>query len=164
MIVQALRRALRRQPRAMGRDRIIEAIDILARTIDLPDDDCFAALGDAGFSIGEAHRIVAFVPSALARPVLEEFGVITFLGSLPCSDGSWLTVDLERQPEYRAALQIGREQRKWLVIDHEHYKAIVSGTSEIDVISKALNEGKEVKGSTVALSLVGTGFADHANR
>jgi hypothetical protein len=145
----------------MARDRLIEAISILGRTIDFPDAARIAALETAGFSEGEAHRVVVFVPSALALPVLEEFGVAGIHFTAPRQDGSWVDVVLDRQPEYRAALRLGREQRKARVIDPTHYEAIVGGTAEIDVLSNAQNEGQNMKGVIIATALVSPDSTDH---
>ena len=145
----------------MARDRLVEAIAILARSSDLPDAARIAALKVAGFSEGEAHRIVAFVPSALALPVLEEFGVAGLHFTAPRRDGSWMNVTLDRQPEYRAAVRLGREQRKARVIDPTHYESIVGGTAEIDALSNAQNEGQDMKGAVIATALISPDSTDH---
>jgi hypothetical protein len=53
-------------------ERIIRAAETLAQT---PIDQQIEALKDNGFSEGEAHRIVALLPLAFSRPVLEQLPI-----------------------------------------------------------------------------------------
>ncbi len=114
-----------------------------------------------GFSEAEAHRIVSFVPTALSRPILEEFGITGFADtvSVPCEGGQDLEVVLARQPEYVAALAIAREHRRNGVLPVDVFSVVAGSSAEIDVLSRALNEGADVKGGTIATAIVGTELA-----
>jgi hypothetical protein len=144
------------------RNELIRAATILAGAGNLSDDELAALLVADGFAEAAAYRLVAFLPSAFARPVLEELGVTVFApASVPKDDGGWLTVELEDQPEYVAALALAREHRRIGLMPHDIYAAIVNGSSEVNAVDNALNEGTGVEGAVVALALISAAHARH---
>jgi hypothetical protein len=149
----------------MDKAELIRAATILAESRGLGDEAQAEKLVAAGFGESVAYRVVAFLPSAFARPVIEELGAtVTGLASIPAEDGSWFDVVLEDQPEYRAALALAREHRRAAVIPRAVYRAIVEATSEIDAASNALNAGEEIRGGALALELVSNRHAAHVIR
>ncbi|HYG29863.1 MAG TPA: hypothetical protein VD887_06585 [Allosphingosinicella sp.] len=149
----------------MNDDDLIRAAAIIAGCGDVGDEEQAERLVAAGFEESVAYRLVAFLPSAFARPVLEELGVTEFGGaSVVDEDGRWISVWLEDQPEYCAALALAREHRRVGIIPREIYEAIVYGTSEIDALSNALNDGLKVDGSTLAIALNSPSHARHVVR
>ncbi|HEX8365440.1 MAG TPA: hypothetical protein VF603_09175 [Allosphingosinicella sp.] len=146
----------------MDDDDLIRAAAIIARSQDLSDEEQAERLVAAGFEESVAYRLVAFLPSAFARPVLEEFGLMDFGGgSVVGEDGAVVGFWLEDQPEYVAALALAREHRRIGIMPHEIYVAIVNGTSEIDAISNALNDGVKVDGGLIAIALNSPAHARH---
>jgi hypothetical protein len=108
----------------MTRSELIRAAQILAAHCDSEEAEVVQRLIAQGFEPGPAHRIVAFVPSAFARPLLEDLGVPDFVDrvSVPTRDGGDFDILLSHQPEYVAALDLAREHRKSGVMPHEVYK------------------------------------------
>jgi hypothetical protein len=148
----------------MSRQDVIKAISVMG-SLPQPEgavDDLIAA----GFQKGQAHRIVAFFPTALARPVLEELGVKEFAKttSVIGDDGREVTFDLTRQPEYVAALRAGREHRKTGCLPHDETKAIIFVSADVDAMSRALNDGSDVKGATIASSYLDAALASYVFR
>jgi hypothetical protein len=143
--------------------RLIRAAEILAEVLDLNGDEQAAALQRDGFAEGEAWRIVALLPIAFSRPVLEELGVRRFVTEITAlrSDGTQVTVSLMRQPEYVAALKLARLHRRKGTMNHEAYKRIAGSSSDMDAASKALNEGKDIAGAIIAHSVTGDEVARH---
>jgi len=144
-------------------ERIILAAETLAQT---PIDQQIEALRHKGFSEGEAHRIVALLPLAFSRPVLEQLGVKHFVPVVTAvaRDGTPVKAMLMRQPEYAASLKVARKHRRKGVMDHEVYKAITGGSADIDAVSNALNAGASLAGSTIASSLIGPDIAEYLIR
>ena len=150
----------------MSEARLIRAAETLARTLDHGGDEQVAALKRDGFDEGEAHRLVALLPLAFSRPVLEELGVRYFVQEVTAheTDGTLVRADLRRQPEYVAGLRLARAHRRRGVMDHEVYKRIAGSSADIDAASKALNAGVDLAGATTAWSLVGSDVARHLVR
>lgn len=147
----------------MTSERIIRAAETLAQT---PIDQQIGALKDNGFSEGEAHRIVALLPLAFSRPVLEQLGVKHFAPVVTATarDGTPVEAMLMRQPEYAVSLEVARKHRRKGVMDHEVYKAVMGGSADIAAVSNALNAGASLVGSTIASSLIGSDIAEHLIR
>jgi len=150
----------------MYRARLIKAAETLARTWQGDEDEQIAALRQEGFDEGEAHRLIAFLPLAFSRPILEELGVRHFVPqvSAQTADGTVVQATLMRQPEYAAALKLARAHRKKGAMDHEVYKLIAGSSAEVDAVSKALNEGADIAGTAVASALIGREIARHLIR
>jgi hypothetical protein len=148
----------------MRREDVVKAILVMGS---LPQpEDAVDDLIAAGFERGRAHRIIAFFPNALARPVLEELGISEFVekASTISDAGEEVTFDLTHQPEYVAALFAGRDHRKTGCLPHEETKATILCSSDIDAVSRALNEGADMKGGTIASAFVGSALAEHVVR
>ncbi|MDB5704299.1 MAG: hypothetical protein JWN66_1415 [Sphingomonas bacterium] len=142
--------------RAMAAERIIVAASILAENMAADEPAVVAALVARGFSPGEAHRLVAFLPLAFSQPIVEEFGAtIAPKISIRTAEGGSIVATLVRQPEYVGALALAREHRRSGRMDQEIYKAIVNSSAEIDALSNALNAGAELSGAVLAAALVG---------
>jgi hypothetical protein len=148
--------------RAMREDRIIAAATILAAHMKDDETQQIDVLVARGFSLGEANRLIAFLPMAFSRPVVEELGArVTAIVSVPTPGGGWIEAELMRQPEYAGALALARRHRREGRMDHAIYKLIAGSAAEIDALSNALNEGREIKGAVVASALVGDACAEH---
>ena len=147
----------------MTSERIIRAAETLAQT---PIDKQIDALKDNGFSEGEAHRILALLPLAFSRPVLEKLGVKHFVPVVTAvgRDGTPVEAMLMRQPEYAVSLKVARKHHRNKVMDHDVYTAVTAGSADMSAVSKALNAGASLAGSTIASSLVGPDIAEHLIR
>jgi len=101
-----------------------------------------------------------------ASEVLEKLGVTGFVKatSVIGDDGQEVKFDLARQPEYVAALRAGREHRKTGCLPHDETKAIIFVSADVDAISKALNDGCDVKGGTIASSYLDAALAGYVFR
>ncbi len=143
--------------------RVIAAAEILAAHLLAEEDVQIEAFTAGGFTVGEAHRFIAFLPIAFSRPVLEELGITNFVPTVgvPTADGGEIRAILKRQPEYVAGLALARRHRREGRMNHDVYKAIAGSSAEIDAVSKALNQGADLKGSTIATALVGHACAIH---
>jgi hypothetical protein len=147
----------------LSEDRIICAAEKLAQTA--PDRQ-IEVLKEAGFLEGEAHRLVALLPLAFSRPILEELGVEHFVpvATAVDRDGTPVEASLMRQPEYAVGLKVARKHRRKGIMNHEVYKCVTGGSADVDAVSKALNAGHSLAGSTIASSLVGPDIAEHLIR
>ena len=146
--------------------RLIQAAGAISRTLECTEDAQIAALRQEGFDEGEAHRLAALLPIAFSRPVLEDLGVRNFVRQITAydADGSLVTADLLRQPEYVGGVRLAREHRKRGLIDPEVYERICHSSADLDAASNALNSGADIKGATIASALVGTSVARHLVR
>jgi hypothetical protein len=114
-------------------------------------------LVQTGFTKRDADLLVAFVPMALSRPILEQLGVSHFVERVSAKNrsGEWVESPLADQPVYTMALAMAREQRRGAgVIDKEAYKSLAQRCSSINAMSNASNAGVDVKGATVATALI----------
>jgi hypothetical protein len=109
---------------------------------------------------------VALLPLAFSRPVLEQLGIKHFVPVVMAvaRDGTPVQAMLMRQPEYAVGLKVARRHRRKGLMDHEVYKAVTSGSADIDAVSNALNAGATLAGSTIASFLVGPDIAEHLIR
>jgi len=125
--------------------------------IDAPDDTALsAALVRNGFSKREADLLIAFVPLAFSRPVLEDLGVAHFAETVSAqtAKGTWIEVPLTSQPIYVAALEIAREHRRAGLIRNEAFKVIALRSEQLSAASNALNAGADLKGASIASAFV----------
>ena len=154
------------QKAEMSEALLIRGATTIARHWDLSDDHKIEALRSDGFSEGEAFRLVALLPLAFSRPILEELGVRHFVTRITAlkADGSSVSADLNRQPEYVGGLKLARAHRARGRMDHEIFKLIAASSADIDAASKALNAGEDIGGSTIASCLVGAEIASHLIR
>ncbi len=150
----------------MDRDRLIAAVGVLAEHSGLPDADLARLLVAAGYEIGQAHRLIAFVPIAFARPALEELGISEFADSatIATEGGGCSEVLLSDQPEFDAALVLAREHRRFGAMPHDWYMAITETSAEIDAASRALNEGADISGAAIRTALVNADLAKYVVR
>ncbi|WP_137753304.1 hypothetical protein [Sphingopyxis sp. L1A2A] len=146
--------------------QIVLAADVIAEMWDAGKDAQVAVLRRSGFDEGQARRLLAFLPLAFSRPILEELGVVDFDPNVTASgpDGTFLNAKLMRQPEYVQGLKIARDHRNKGVMDHEVYKLIASSSADLNAVDDALNEGVDVTGATIATSLLDTKIAFHLIR
>jgi len=144
--------------------RLIEAAEILAA--DLSEDEQVAALRHRGFGEGEAHRLVALLPMAFCRPILEDLGVRHFVMRLAATgmDGTSVKADLMRQPEYVAGLRLARKHYKAGTLNPLVYERIVMRSADFDAASNALNSGANLSGATIGSALNRTEIARHLLR
>jgi hypothetical protein len=148
--------------RAMREGRVIAAASILAAHWDEDEPEQLAALIAHGFSLGQANRLIAFLPMAFSRPIAEQLGArIVAEVSAPTADGGWVKARLMNQPEYAGALALARRHRREGRMDHEIYKLIAGSAGDMDALSNALNKGLEIKGSVLASALVGDACTEH---
>ena len=147
----------------MNEEQIILAAETLVRNWHVNEDGQIAALKGDGFAEGEAERLVAFLPMAFSRPVLEELGIDQFDTEVTGrdADGNWVSAELMRQPEYAAALKLARKHRAKGAMDHEVYKLIAGSSADIDAVSNALNQGREVAGGVISSVINTPGIARH---
>jgi hypothetical protein len=142
--------------------KFLRAIDIMGHNVKLDDIGIESALKSAGFSGREAALLVALVPSAFARPVLEKLGFTHFVESVSARnvDGEWVQVPLRKVQLYQLALTIARRHYAGGALDHEHYKGLASRSAELNAASNALNSGAKLGGSTIATALIGVSAED----
>lgn len=148
----------------MHRDRVLRAVDTIATCIASGTDE-LAALRAAGFGLEESRVIVDTLPEAFALPAMEDLGVVVSnVASAKDSAGRWTEISLAECSFFQAALNLAREHRAVGALSQETYRAIAERSSMVDAVSKALNAGADVKGATLAISLVGARAEDFGNR
>lgn len=147
----------------LDRRRLLQAINIMGvAQAGTQDRDVVLALTRAGFTPLEADKLMALVPLAFSRPILEELGVCHLSDTVSAKNrsGDWVQVSLSSQKVYQLALTLAREHRRVGSMDHEVYKALACRCSQIDAASKALNAGADIKGATVAAALLSISAED----
>jgi hypothetical protein len=151
---------------AVTRSALIRAAIAMAAYRGSDDDELARLLVAEGFEEGSAYRLVAFLPSAFARPLLECLGVLSFAerAAVPTPEGGWIEVELARQPEYVEALALAREHWRSGLIPREVYETIALGSAEVDSVNAALNAGRDVRGAAVATALNSASHAGHVIR
>ena len=140
----------------MNRHKLLEAIAVMGRTTGSDDRALAAELVSAGFTTRDAEVLVALVPLALSRPILEQLGVSHFVDTISAKNKAdeWIQFPLTSQRIYVTALGLAREQWRGAgVIDKEVYKNLAQRCSTIDAVSNLLNAGASAKGATVATAL-----------
>jgi len=141
----------------LNRRRLLEAIGIMGGAqAGAQDREILFALTHAGFTQREADLLMAFVPLAFSRPILEELGVAHFVDTVSAKNrsGEWIQVPLASQAVYQAALTFAREHRRVGLIDNEVFKVWALRCSQLAAVSNALDAGAEVRGATVATALI----------
>lgn len=148
----------------MNRRRLLEAIGIMGNAQATHDSEIVLALTNGGYTPSEVKRLMAFVPLAFSRPILEELGVSHFVESVSAKNrnGEWVQVPLASQSIYIAGLTLAREHRRVGLMDHEVFKALARRCSQIDAVSNALNAGANVRGATMAAALIAIAAEDLA--
>jgi hypothetical protein len=146
----------------MHRHKMLRAIAVMGAMTDVDDPGMEAALIGAGFTKKEAALLVAFVPQAFARPVLEKLGVTQFSESVSATnrDDESVNIPLGSIPIYTTALGIAREHRRVGLIDQKKYERLVYRSASIEAVTKALNAHTDVKGAAVAEALVSMNAED----
>jgi hypothetical protein len=159
-------RKLFQRQNTVTEQQVIMAAEIIAATMAETEPAQVAALMRSGFDEGQANRFVAFLPLAFSRPILEKLGIRKFSPtiSVPTEGGGSFQVKLGRQPEFVAGLSLAREHGRSGRMRPGVFKAIVSSSADIAVVSNALNAGADVKGATITWSLIGPSYADHVIR
>lgn len=149
----------------MERRRLLEAIGIMGGgQAGAQDGEIIHALTHAGFTQLEADLLMAFVPLAFSRPIMEELGVAHFVDTVSAKNrsGEWTEVPLASQVVYQAALLFAREHRRVGLIDNDVFKVLALRCSQLAAVSNALNAGADVRGATVATALIGIHAEDLA--
>jgi len=129
----------------------------MGRTTASDDRELATALVSAGFTVRDAEVLVALVPLALSRPILEQLGVSHFADTVSAKNKAdeWVHFPLSSQPIYVTALGLAREQWRGVgIIDKEVYKNLAQRCSTIDAVSNLLKAGASAKGAAVATALV----------
>ena len=129
---------------------MMSALQVLADHVgDFPAQH--RALHALGFDECEAHRLIAFVPAGLARPVLERLGVqVSPTASVALESGGLLEFSLDQQPVYVAAVALSRAYFERGCLPKETFDRIVWGTAEVDAVNNGLNEGASCEGSVIS--------------
>jgi hypothetical protein len=148
---------------SVERSRLIQAARLLAGNADLTTDaEIAAVLFAEGFSIDESYRLIALLPMALARPVLEELGII------PAPDVAILTGDrggvrvaLADQPEYVAALSLARDHRQFGAMPHDLFVKIAGGSADTLIAHDICEAGEDPRGHVIACCFHNPEMADH---
>jgi hypothetical protein len=131
----------------MERAELLQAVKILAACLRSGEVDEVGALVSEGFALDVAHRLAAFVPSAFARPPLERLGIrFSDEMSVKSPDGRDMHIVLAKQPEFVASLALAREHYSSGILPADTFETIVDSSAEVDVASKALNEGADIEG------------------
>ena len=155
-----------RKTKRVSEAQIVLAAGIIAETWDLGDEAQVTALEQGGFDEGQARRLVALLPMAFSRPILEELGISNFVSKVTVSkpDGTVLNAELTRQPEYVEGLKLARAHRSKAVMNHEVYTLIASSSADLNAVDNALNAGADVAGATIAPSLLDSRIASYLIR
>ena len=137
--------------------RIIRAVEVMGKNSNLDDQRLVEELLAEGFSVEEANRLVLFVPSAFARPVLESLGVEHFAEtvSVPKKGGGTIEVPLRGIDVYTGALALIRGEVASHGLPGEYFRFLAIRSAEIDAANKALNAGDSLKGGKWASARVG---------
>ena len=146
----------------MDRARVLEAVKVLSSEANLDDAQLVEELKKGGFSAREAGLLVALVPTAFGRPLLEKLGVTEFAPSVsvPKRAGGWVDLPLAQFPIFTTALSVAKEHWRSGTFERRAYESIALRSAEVNAANRALNDGVDIKGATVASALVGPPFAE----
>lgn len=126
-------------------------LQILADYADNGDAQLRALL-HLGLSEADARRFMAFMPSGLARPIVESFGVeVIDEASVLVGNDQMITFSLSNQELYGLAVNLGRAHRERGVLPHEVFRKIVENTAEIEAIDKLFSDGGDPEGGAIAI-------------
>ncbi|MFO1170361.1 MAG: hypothetical protein U1E49_05260 [Hyphomicrobiaceae bacterium] len=132
---------------------IEQCADLLAQELD--DDVVAQSLVENGCDPELADRIIAHLPSAYARRVLDELGVRENDSySQPLTNGKWIAVPYARDPVWRAALAFAKAdfQRG---NQRDAQGRIAQRSAEIDSLNAALEAGSDPKEAVSATAFTG---------
>jgi hypothetical protein len=142
----------------MERARLLQAVELLSKHTSLDDKSLVGELSNAGFSALEARLLVVLVPTAFSRPLLEKAGITSFAPSIsaPTRAGGRVDIPLRTWPVYAEAVALAREHYRSGILDQDAYKRVTLRSAEVNALNKALNEGEDVRGATIASAIVWT--------
>jgi hypothetical protein len=144
--------------------RLLRAVEIMAHHATLDDERLGEVMCNEGFSSQQAAELLAFVPLAFGRPLLEELGVKEFSStvSAPSRAGGRRNVPLRYQAAYIRSLSLARQHWRTGELG-DVYEAVALRSAEVIVVNKALNEGVGVKGGTLSVAIFGP-YAESLNQ
>jgi hypothetical protein len=140
----------------MERTRLLQAVELLSKHADLDDKSMAAELSNAGFSTLEARLLVVLIPTAFSRPLLEKAGITDFAPTIsaPTRSGGRVDIPLRTWPLYGEALALAREHYQSDILDPDVYKRVTIRSAEVNALNKALTQGEDVKGASIASAIV----------
>jgi hypothetical protein len=140
----------------MERARLLQAVELLSKGADLDDKSMAAELSKAGFSTLEAQLLVVLLPIAFSRPLLEKAGITDFAPTIsaPTRSGGRVNIPLKTWPLYGEALALAREHHQSGILNQDAYQRVTFRSAEVNALNKALNEGEDVKGASIASAVV----------
>lgn len=110
------------------------------------------ALVELGLSEPDAHRFVSFMPSGLARVIVEGFGIeVADEASVALGGDQFISFSLAKQPLYGMAVDLGRAHQERGVLPNDIFREIVGGTAEINSLDNLLNGGGDPEGGVIAV-------------
>lgn len=142
--------------------QINRAAVLIAANLDDEQKQVNALVVD-GFSVGQAHRLSAFLTIAFGRAILERMADLCFVDTISVVNDQAQSFEalLSQQPEFVATLKFAREHCAIGKLSSDIFNILVLSSPEIDAVSKALNSGVDISGASVTAALVGPIHAEH---
>lgn len=146
----------------MKRERLLLAVEAISHHPDSEEAELVDVLVHRGFGKSESELLVALLPIAFGRPLLEKLGVTELASeiSVPKHGGGWVQVPLNRFEMYEPALSLARDHWRTGLLGKDAYEAIALRSVEVAVANQALNEGVAIKGATITAALIGPPYAE----
>lgn len=118
------------------------------------------ALEKQGLPFVEARKLYCFVQTAFGWALSKKMGVAEFspVIHVATSTGRSFTVPIESQHVFMASLGVAHRVMQdgyTAEISQEVFKAVIADSAAVDGLSRALNEGEDVSGGSVAAIFLG---------
>ena len=138
------------------RDDILNVVALYADAPSAHEHEIVERLVASGYDHLRAELLVAFVPLGLGRAVISRMpadppvALSTTAQIRDFARDRWLEVELDDVAEFVAARELGEETFLTGIVPREHFGAAAGFSVELNLVSEALDAGKEIGGAIAA--------------
>jgi hypothetical protein len=136
------------------RDLLLRLTSVFEKHASNGDEVLVGALMEEGVTRIDAEKIAAFLPMAFARVILRRLGAKpSSTISAKTRDGLWIEVALAEQPIFVEAEALAADAFSTGAVPRGLYLAIAARSGELNAANNALNEGVDIRGSSIHAAL-----------
>ena len=131
---------------------VLDVVDILQAQPSVSDDDVVRSLRIRGYSLNEAERLNALIPSAFSWVQLRRMGMSEFPNTYLAYDrsGSEIPIPVATDHYFTAALHLAYEalENGWSeVLSRSAFEAVLTRSAAMNAANRALNDGASIEGA-----------------
>ena len=127
---------------------MLQYIGLFVENAGKEDSELIAHLIHQGVAERIAERLVAFLPLAFGRVVIENTARVTFSDKFEVyATGEEKT--LSQEPVYSEAFRLARDIYRSGQIPREQFLAVANRSAELGAVTKALSDGADINGASL---------------